>query len=172
MMQKFSHLNVGNMEDSVKVEISISNEQKVQILLHALEERYKSIHVIRDRVQNISLWVLGLFVTAGGWLLQSNNSFSLQEKLLFGGFILVSVIVLRVFYLNDLEKGFKAQQRIQNRIEKALGLCKSGIFIQESIYPEEWVFAGTKKGKGNFFFHNYLLIYLGTVILLLCICFH
>lgn len=160
------------MESLTKIEMDkITQEQKVQILLHALEERYKSIHTIRDRVQNVSLWVLGLFVTAGGWLLQSSNTFLVKEKVFFGLAILVSVIVLRAFYLNDLEKGFKAQQRIQAKIEEALGLCSPGIFTDASIYPKEWTASGTKKGKGNFFFHNYLLIYLGTAILLLCIFF-
>lgn len=160
------------MESSVKIETDkITHEQKVQILLNALEERYKSIHTIRDRVQNVSLWVLGLFVTAGGWLLQSDNTFLVKEKIFFGLVILVSVIVLRVFYLNDLEKGFKAQQRIQAKIEDALGLCTPGVFVDGSIYPKEWSASGTKNGKGNFFFHNYLLIYIGTAILLLCIFF-
>lgn len=159
------------MEDSTKKEMTITNDQKVEILLHALEERYKSIHIIRERVQNISLWILGLFVTAGGWLLQSNANLESDEKIFFGAIILISVIVLRIFYLNDLEKGFKAQQRIQAKIEDTLGLCTPGIFTQESIYPKEWATAGTKKGKGNFFFHNYLLIYFGTAILLVSIWF-
>lgn len=160
------------METSIRIETDkISHEQKVQILLHALEERYKSIHTIRDRLQNVSLWVLGLFVTAGGWLLQSNNTFLLKEKVFFSIAILVSVIVLRAFYLNDLEKGFRAQQRIQAKIEDALGLCSPGVYTESSIYPKEWSDSGTKKGKGNFFFHNYLLVYLGTAILLLCIFF-
>lgn len=149
--------------------MNITNEQKVTVLLHALEERYKSIHIIRERVQNISIWVLGLFVTAGGWLIQSNVTLENSEKFFFGGIILVSVLILHAFYLNDLHKGFKVQQRIQAKIENTLGLCDPGVFTQESIYPKEWSDAGTKKGKGNFFLHNYILIYLGTGILLLSI---
>lgn len=160
------------MQDLIRTDMNITHEQKVEILLHALEERYKSIHIIRERLQNISLWILGLFITAGGWLLQSDTTLEHREKLFFGGVIIVSVIVLRVFYLRDLEKGFKAQQRIQAKIEDTLGLCTPGAYTQESIYPKEWATAGTKKGKGNFFLHNYLLIYLGTVILLLCIWFN
>lgn len=148
----------------------LTKEQKVDVLLHALEERYKSIHIIRDRVQNISLWILGLFITAGGWLLQSNSILETKERVFFTVIILTSVIVLRAFYLRDLEKGFKAQQQIQAKIESALGLCEAGVFIPtDSIYPSEWAKSGTKVGKGKFFFHNYLLIYLGTAILLVSI---
>lgn len=161
------------MESLNKLEMDkITHEQKVQILLHALEERYKSIHIIRDRVQNVSLWVLGLFITAGGWVLQSTTTFLIIEKVFFASVIVVSIFVLRLFYLNDLEKGFKAQQRIQAKIEEALGLCSPGVYIETSIYPGEWAASGTSEGKGHFFSHNYLLIYLGTVILLVCICFH
>lgn len=155
------------MQDLTKM----PDEKKIEILLHALEERYKSIHIIRDRVQNISLWTLGLFVTAGGWLLQSNTTLTCGEKWFFGATILLSVLVLRIFYLRDLEKGFKAQQRIQAKIEDSLGLCRPGVFTEESIYPKDWAKAGGKDSKGNFFFHNYLLIYLGTLILLLSIWF-
>lgn len=161
------------MESLIKLEIEkVTQEQKVQILLHALEERYKSIHIIRERVQNVSLWVLGLFITAGGWILQSTTSFLIIEKVFFASVIVISIVFLRLFYLNDLEKGFKAQQRIQAKIEDALGLCRPEVYIETSIYPEEWIAAGTSEGKGNFFSHNYLLIYLGTIILLVCICFH
>jgi hypothetical protein len=162
-------LNVGNMQASNSSIINLNNEQKVEVLLHALDERYKAIHTIRDRVQNVCLWTLGLFVTAGGWLLQSTAVLSNSEKLLFTLTILISVIIVRLFYLGDLEKGFKTQQRIQAKIEDTLGLCKPGIFRTDEIYPKEWADAGTKKGTGKFFLHNYFLIYLGTVILITCI---
>lgn len=157
------------MLDSNNNEVAMTTDQKLNVLLHALEERYKSIHIIRDRVQNISVWILGLFVTAGGWLMQSKTSLLINEKWFFTAIIIISVFVVRVFYLKDLEKGFKTQQRIQAKIEEALGLCKAGVFTTDSVYPKEWAEAGTKNGKGNFFFHNYLLIYTATVILLLSI---
>jgi len=150
---------------------NLNNEQKLQVLLHALEERYKSIHIIRERVQNISLWILGLFVTAGGWLLQSATVMTERDKWFFTLAIVISVGILRVFYLADLQKGFKVQQRIQAKIEDELGLCSPGVYSQESIYPKTWSHAGTKKGRGNFFFHNYILIYLATSILVICIWF-
>jgi hypothetical protein len=149
----------------------LNNEQKLEVLLHALEERYKSIHIIRERVQSVCLWILGLFITAGGWLLQSSNTLSTSEKIFFSTAIVISIIILRVFYLGDLQKGFKVQQRIQAKIEDTLGLCKPGIFTTDSIYPIDWGNAGTSNGKGNFFFHNYLLIYFGTLVLLICIWF-
>lgn len=151
--------------------LNLTNDQKLEVLRQALDERYKSIHIIRERVQSISLWILGLFVTAGGWLLQSDKILAFREQLFFSGVILTSVIFLHIFYLGDLEKGFKTQQRIQAKIEDILGLCSPGAYSQDSIYPKEWSTAGTNNSKGNFFFHNYFLIYLATTILLACLWF-
>jgi hypothetical protein len=157
------------MPDFNQESITLSNEQKIEILLKALEERYKSIHIIRQRVQNICIWTLGLFITAAGWLMQSPKELGVKERILFSLIILITIIVVRAFYLNDLEKGFKTQQQIQARIENVLGLCKSGVFSKDPIYPESWQKAGTSAGKGKFFVHNYLLIYLGTLLLLVSI---
>jgi hypothetical protein len=157
------------MQDFNQENITLSSEQKIEILLKALEERYKSIHIIRQRVQNMCIWTLGLFVTAAGWLMQSPKELAVKEKIIFTLIILITIMVIRAFYLNDLEKGFKTQQQIQARIENVLGLCKSGVFSKDSIYPESWKEAGTENGKGKFFFHNYLLIYLGTLLLLISI---
>ena len=157
------------MQDSTNNKIILTDQQKVDVLLKALEERYNALHIIRDRVQNVCLWVLGLFITAAGWLLQSTHSFTNSERVFFSIMIITSIIIVRVFYLKDLEKGFKTQQQIQAKIEDALGLCKKGIFLEDSIYPEDWSNAGTKNGKGKFFSHNYLLIYLGTIFLILSI---
>lgn len=157
------------MQDSIELKDTLSNEQKVNILLQALEERYKSVHVIRDRVQSTCLWILGLFVTAAGWLIQSNHDLTILEKIFVTIIILFTITLVRFFYLHDLQKGFKTQQQIQAKIESALGLCRDNIFITGSIYPETWSNAGTNKGNGKFFFHNYLLIYFGTVSLLVAI---
>lgn len=160
--------NAGSMQD-FNNKITLTDQQKVDVLLKALDERYNALHIIRDRVQNVCLWVLALFITAAGWLLQSTHSFTNSERAFFTTMIITSVIIVRIFYLKDLEKGFKTQQQIQAKIEDALGLCKKGIFMEGSIYPEDWLNAGTKKGKGKFFDHNYLLIYLGTIFLILSI---
>ena len=153
------------MED-FNIPLAISDDKKVEILLKALEERYSATKIIRERVQNICIWVLGLFVSASGYLLTSTNCISIHQKLLFTCITIFSIIIVRLLYLRDLELGCKPQQQIQAKIETVLGLCKKGVFAVDSIYPDTWTHAGTKKGKGNFFLHNYILIYTGTVILL------
>lgn len=167
-MEKSSCLNAGNMQSSNN-QLTLTSEQKVEVLLHALSERYHAIHNIRDRVQNVCIWTLGLFITAGGWLLQSNSSLDNIDKILFTTMIVITIVVIRYFYLGDLEKGFRTQQQIQAKLEDTLGLCEPGIFRQDELYPKEWAQAGSKNGKGNFFLHNYYLIYLGATLFIICI---
>lgn len=136
---------------------SFDKDNKVGILLSALEERYTSIHTIRERVQSIGIWSLGILLGAGGWLTESGTILSGFEKFLYLVAVLIAFIVLRFYYLKDLHRGFKNQQRIAARLEKALGLFTPKLFddLEASVYPKEWENAGTDGGKGNFFHTNY-----------------
>lgn len=149
---------------------NLDNKQKIDILLKALEERYKVIHIIRERIQAICLWSLGILLTAAGWLIQSNITLILEEKVLYSVFIFVTFLVVRFYYLGDLHKGFKNQQRIAARIETALQFYNIGTFdsAKTSIYPKEWENSGDNV-KGNFFKANVHLLDLGTLLLILAV---
>lgn len=150
---------------------NLNKEKKVEVLLVALEERYRSLHIIRGRVQNVGIWALGILLAASGWLIQSEIIFSPLQKLIFiiGGSI--AFIIIRFRYLDDLQIGFKAQQLTTARLEKSLGFFTPGTFDEEKapIYPEKWEKAGTEEGNGKFFKTTYALLYVGFVFLLVAI---
>ncbi|KND51879.1 MAG: hypothetical protein ABA06_01300 [Parcubacteria bacterium C7867-001] len=150
------------------------NEQKVSILVSGLEERYKSIHAIRERIQNICVWALGLMLAASGWLIQSDVEFSPCQKLLYIVGVVVAFWALRFNFLDDLYKGFQKQQQVAVRLEKALGLFTPKTFDDEesSLYPKEWENAGSNNGSGRFFASTYLLLYIGVAVLILAILLH
>jgi hypothetical protein len=152
----------------------IDENKKIDVLLSALEERYNSIHKIRERVQGIGIWALGLLLGASAWLMQSDIILSVIQKALASVAILVAFIILRFVYLKDLNKGFNSQQRVAARLEKALCLYAPGVFddSKEPIYPKEWERAGTEKSDGKFFNSTYLLLYLGVTIFIFAILFH
>lgn len=152
-------------------EIEFDNQSKTNILLHALEERYKAQHTIRERIQNICLWTLGIFLTAGGWLIQSQKVLLLGQKILFSILVIGAVLVLRLFYLADLQRGFKSQQRVGAQLEKRLKLFDKDLWgaPDQSVYPSEWQHSGMDNGEGKFLNTNYLLLYTGAVLLLLVI---
>lgn len=150
--------------------IKLDNKQKIDILLKILEERYNAIHIIRERIQAICLWSLGILLTTAGWLIQSNITLILEQKVLYSVFIFVTFLAVRFYYLGDLYKGFKNQQLVASRIETALQFYDTGVFDSEknSIYPKEWGKSGVNV-NGNFFNANAHLLDLGALLLLLAV---
>ncbi len=152
----------------------IDDNKKIDVLLSALEERYASLHKIRERVQSVCLWALGLLLGAGAWLMQSDVILSALQKAFVIVIILVAFVILRFVYLNDLYKGFTSQQRVAARLEKALYLYAPGIFndSDKPLYPQEWERAGTGENEGNFFRSTYILLYFGIAFIILAIIFN
>lgn len=151
----------------------MQSENKINILITALEERYEALRVIRSRVENMGFWSLGLLLGAGGWIIQSGMMLTRTEKATYFIGVTFAFLVLRFGYLEDLAKGFKGQQRAAVRIEKALKLYEPRFFddSDESIYPPEWEHAGTGKGAGKFFDTTFNLLYIGFGFLLIAILF-
>ncbi len=151
--------------------MQISPEKKEDILLVALQERYASIHKIRERVQSVGIWALGLMLAAGGWIIQSGIVLEGLEKILIVLFLITIFVILRFTYLKDLNTGFKGQQRTASALETELGFYTPGVFNETSVplYPEKWQKAGTEEGEGRFFKTSYYLIYVGIIFLILVV---
>lgn len=150
------------------------NDKKIEILISALEERYKSIHNIRERVQNTGIWILGILGGIGGWLIQSGIYLGFLNKIFYLLALFATYHIIRFHYLEDLNRGFKGQQRVASKIEKALNLFTPKFFSDEdnSIYPNSWEKAGTEDGDGKFFETTYLLINLGFIFISIAILFN
>ena len=146
--------------------VKIDEQGQVTILLALLNRRYESIEKIRERVYNISIWTLGVFLGAAGLIVQGNIQLDWPAKI-FAALAETFAMVAVMFYLKDLEKGFRNQFRVTIQLEKALGLSEPGAFgLDKGLLPPEWAEAGTKKAKGRFFRNTYLLLYLGAALLL------
>jgi hypothetical protein len=154
--------------------LHLDMEQKVSVLLSALDERYKSIHTIRDRIQTICVWSLGLLLAGGGWLIQSDSVLSTNQRILYVGGITVAFLVLRFAFLEDLRKGFQTQRRTAARIEKSLGMFSPGVFDENKspLYPDAWEKSGTPGSEGRFFESTCLLLYVGVVFLVAAVLLH
>ena len=138
-------------------------DNKKEVLLIALQERYLSVHTIRERIQTVALWILGLLVAGAGWLFQADLHISLTERIFLSIGAFIIWMVLRS-YFKDLERGFNGQRKVLIKIEDALGFFKKGYFndSKDPLYPISW-----KKGtNGNFIRNNYDLIALGFFFLI------
>lgn len=147
----------------------MNEDNKTTILLAALEERYKAMHIIRGRLQNLAIWVLGILFAASGWLFQSDVYLQHHEQVMLILFLVLITAVLFTTYIKDLEKGFKGQQKVAAKIENALGFYTEGAFMAETVYPNEWKKAGTEDGTGKYFDTNKIMIITGVIVLSLTI---
>jgi hypothetical protein len=149
--------------------MEINEQDKVNILLTLLERRYDGIEKIRERVYSISTWTLGIFLGASGLIVQGEIQLTWSAKIFLAIAEMFALIAI-LFYIKNLEQGFRNQFQVAVQIEKLLGISKRGFFgPEEEIYPAEWEKAGTKQGKGSFFQTTYLLLYLGAALLLFAI---
>ena len=146
------------------------DSNKISILISALEERYNSIHVIRDRIQTVSLWIMGLLIWWAWWIFQSELVLECEEKIFLILFLIVTFFMLKFFYFDDLEKWFQSQREIAGKLEKSLGFYNDGFFIEwdNSLYPKTWL----KPKEGNFLRNNEYLILFGFLTFILTIIFY
>lgn len=151
--------------------MNLDENKKADVLLAALSERYTAMHNIRERVQSVGIWALGLFLGAGGWLIQSELSLGCDQKVLMILGVIMGVFTIHFFYLADLENGFRTQQRVTVRLESALGFFTPGELDdkKEPVFPESWQKSGTENGDGRFFRSTYLLLYAGAFFLSLSV---
>lgn len=149
----------------------LGNQEKVSILVSALEARYRALDAIRDRVQSVSIWALGLLLAATGWLVQKSAILAGDQTAVFCIGVTAGWIVLRLVFLADLQKGFRVHQKVAAGLEDLLGLYAPRRFGSESeaAYPEAWRQAGAKGGRGRFFQSSYLMLDVGVVMLLVAI---
>ncbi len=144
---------------------NFTSEHKLRILLSAAEERYKSIHLMRERVYKISIWAVGIFLVVVGWIAKEGSEFLVMQKV----FITIAVLLASgsvYFYIRDIKKGFDSNFAVLTRIERLLGLYEPGFFngAEGGLYPEEW--GRTKDRPGKFFKYTYLILWTGALIVL------
>jgi hypothetical protein len=149
----------------------LGNPEKVSVLISALEARYHALDAIRDRTQAVCIWALGLLLAAAGWLIAKGQILSADQTVVASLGVAATWIVLRLVFLADLQRGFRAQQKVAAGLEDALGFYAPGRFGpgSEALFPEVWRQAGTKGGRGRFFQSTYLLLDFGLLMLLTAI---
>lgn len=151
--------------------MEIDNAEKINILLSGLQERYNALHIIRARVENTCTWTLGILVVLSGFFIDKNVSLTTTQSIFIIASLIAVLVVLRFFFLRDLEKGFKEQFKVVVNIEKALSLYKEGAYCDGTVYPNKWEKSGQDRCDGRFFKSSYWLLYVGFAILIVAILF-
>ena len=149
----------------------MEEQTKIQVLLAIAEDRHKAIHVMRERVQKMCIWIMGIFLAVAGWIIKENITLSPIQNGVLVTVIIVIVLVIHLSYLKDIMRGFKVQQRVLARIEDALRLYDPKVYDDKKsgLFPNTWKKTGTNKGSGRFFANNLYLLYIGAGSLIISI---
>ena len=104
--------------------MKIESHEKLTILLAALSERYTALHCIRGRVENTGVWVIGLALAAGGWLLQSNATISGIGR---AELIVATILTLAILrFMSSMLTGRRGLGKIplRDRMSRVAGLTR------------------------------------------------
>lgn len=137
--------------------IPLSDDQKFQVLLAELAERYNAAHKIRERSTQFTLWLSG-FAIGLAWLLVSQNPLSTSQRV--GLTLLIAIFFCGAFYfITGLGRGFRMTREATVRVERALGMYDSGVyFTDSSLLPAEY---SRTKRKWS---HHFLALYVWLAV--------
>ena len=136
--------------------MQIDSKEKIDILLHLLNERYNASHRIRGRSLRLTIWVLGLAV-AFVWILVSGAYLTLSQKSILTLLVIVLGAVI-FWFIYALERGFDNNRKVMIDLEEALGCYEKGFYLESrALFPSEYKKLN-KKTKFSHFKSIYALI--------------
>ena len=143
---------------------NLNDDQKIQILLAQVQERYSSAHKMRERSMQFTLWLSGMAIGLA-WLLINQKTLTFFQCLALTLLITALCTVAGIFILG-LRKGFQNNRNAMIKCEQALGMYEAGKYLQDdSLLP---VIYEQTKGKWNDHFST-LCVWLCVVALSLLV---
>lgn len=110
--------------------IPLNDDQKVQVLLVELQERYNASHKMRERSTKFTLWLSGMAIGLA-WLLICRTEFLLTQRIALT--LLIAALFVGTFvFIMGLRKGFQNNREAIIRSERALGMHASGVYLKET----------------------------------------
>lgn len=144
--------------------MELSEDQKVQVLLAELQERYNASHKIRGRSTQFTLWISGMAIGLG-WLLTSPREFEPSQRIALT-LLIVALFAGSLYFLMGLRRGFQKNREAMIRSERALSMHDPGVFLAAvPLLPSEY---SQTKWKWSHHFHTlYVWLILVAVSLLI-----
>ena len=96
--------------------IQLKEDQKIQVLLIELQERYAAAHNMRERSTRFTIWLSGMAVGLA-WLLISQKTMVLSQRLALTLLIATLWTGAGIFILG-LRKGFQSNRRAMIKSEE------------------------------------------------------
>ena len=142
----------------------VQPDQRIQILISGLEERYAASHHMRERSLRFSIWLSGMAFGLA-WLLVCGQTFTLAQKTALTTLI-GAMAVGAFFFLWSLEKGFQNNRRVMVKFEKALGLHRPGFYLEDELMLPQGYKDTSRRWNGHF---STLCVWLAVVMVSLLV---
>lgn len=138
--------------------MNIEENQKVEVLLNLLDERYNASHEMRRRSTQFTVWLLGFVLVANGWLIINGDRLSSADNILIT--TLVTILGgITVLFIKGIQKGFRNNFEVLIKLENILGCYEVGVYKENvCIYPEEY-----KEYDGFNWFGHFETLYMWIV---------
>jgi len=145
--------------------IKFDDNQKLQVLMIGLQERYHASHQIRRRSIQFALWISGMAIGLS-WLLICQTSLELFQQIALT-LLIGTLFSGTIYFMAGLRRGFRNNRKAVVRCERALLMHDSGVYLtDEPLLPEEY--SKTEKKWSDHFRTIYvwlILVALSLIIL-------
>ena len=117
--------------------INLDEDQKLQVLLIGLQERYHASHQIRGRSIQFALWISGMAIGLS-WLLIHQTSLELFQQIALT-LLIGTLFSGTIYFMAGLRKGFSNNRKAMVSCERALLMHDSGVYLaDEPLLPKEY----------------------------------
>lgn len=148
--------------------MEIKDEDKVNVVLSLLRERYNASHKMRERSARFTIWIVGLAFTVIWFLLLKGPTFTSSQKLALA--VLVAVIGgLAFWHQVAVDKGFHRNRSTIITMEEALGAYKEGLYAdQKTLLPAEYRAIVKFPSRRSLTYH-FVITYLWIAVVLIAL---
>ena len=130
--------------------MDMNENQRLQVLLAQLQERYNAAHKIRERSTQFTLWISGMAIGLG-WLLISQRPLAFTQRVALS-LLIIALFAGTVYFIMGLRRGFQKNRDTMIRIERVLGMHEAGIYLEKGpLLPSEY---GLTNRKWSDHFHT------------------
>jgi hypothetical protein len=125
--------------------IKLDDNQKLQVLIIGLQERYHASHQIRGRSIQFALWISGMAIGLS-WLLICQTSLELFQQIALT-LLIGTLFSGTIYFMAGLRRGFSNNRKAMVICERALLMHDSDVYLaDEPLLPKEYNKTGKKWG--------------------------
>ena len=118
--------------------MQLNDDQKIQVMLIQLQERYAAAHKMRERSTKFTIGLSGMAIGLA-WLLINHQTLAFSQRIALTLLIATLWAGAGIFILG-LRRGFQSNRRAMIKSEQALRMYESGIYLKDdTLLPTAYI---------------------------------